>query len=60
MTDPCFPRGLRNARELGTDRKWDGLVADLELRLEAVAMRLLGRIGAKGLTPEECRDRIRV
>lgn len=32
---------------------WAG--TDLELRLEAVAMQLLGRIGAKRLTPEECR-----
>lgn len=33
-----------NVKRTGrTDRKWDGLVADLELRLEAVVMRLLGR-----------------
>lgn len=29
--------------------------ADLELRLEAVGIQLLGRIGAKRLTPEGCR-----
>lgn len=53
-----LPKGVEECQRAGnvkrtsrTDRKRDGLVADLELRLEAVAMRLLGRIGAKGLTP---------
>lgn len=64
-----LPKGVEECQRAGnvkrtgrTDRKWDGLVADLELRLEAVAMWLLGRIGAKGLTQKnagtesECRE----